>query len=105
MAVDYQPQLTSSQDLDISSEERLSDVSIPIPPIKTQVLGEAIELGKTELNAMAKILGHVTIDLSAVLMYKDYAIQVSAVVEIKVREGALINKVRESNKNVNKMKK
>ena len=45
-------------------EERLSDVSIPIPPIKTQMVGEALDLGKIELNTIAKNLGHMTIDFS-----------------------------------------
>ena len=37
-------------------------------------------------------------------MYKDYAIQNVVVVEMKVKEGALINQFRESNNIVNNMK-
>ena len=62
--VDYKPQMTESQDLPDPLEERPDDVSIPIPPIKTQLVGEAFNLGTIELNTMAKNLGHVTIDFS-----------------------------------------
>ena len=65
MVVDYNTQFTELQDLAGSFEERPSDVSIPIPPIKTQVLGEATDLGTIELNTMLKNLGHVTINFFA----------------------------------------
>ena len=103
--VDYRLQLFDSQDLAGPSKERPSDVSIPIPPIKTQVVGEAHNLGTTKLNAMAKSLGHVTIDFSTLPMYEVYAIRNVAVIEMKVREGKLVKKVRASNNTINKMKK
>ena len=64
----------SVTDLPGSLKERPTDVSIPIPPIKNQVLGEALNLGTIELNAMEKIMGHVTMDFSALSMYELYAI-------------------------------
>ena len=51
-----------SRDLAGSFEERPSDVSIPIPQIKTQVLGESLDLGMKELNAIVKNMVHVTIN-------------------------------------------
>ena len=69
-------------------------MSTPIMPIKTQVLGEVIDLGMTELNAMVKNMGHVTINFPALAMYDAYAIQNATVIETKVREGALVNQVR-----------
>ena len=80
-------------------------MSMPITPIKTQVLGEAIDLGTTELNAMVKKLDHVTIDFSALPMYEVYSIQNVAVTEMKVKEGALVKTVRASNKTIHKTKR
>ena len=54
---------------------------------------------------MAKILGHVTIDFSTILIYEVYSIENAAIVEMKVREGTLVKQVRESNNIVHKMKK
>ena len=44
-----------------------------VPPIKTQVSGEALDLGTIEFNEVAKILGQVTIDFSHMWMYEVYA--------------------------------
>ena len=80
-------------------------MSIPIPPIKTQLVGEALDLGITELNATAKSVGHVTIEFSTLLFYKVYSLHNVTVAKMKVREGALIKQVRVSNRTINKMKK
>ena len=64
VAVEYIPQMIESKDLPGPSEEKLDDVSISIPPIKTQLVGESLDLGTTKLNTIAKNLGHVTIDFS-----------------------------------------
>ena len=77
--VNYKPQLSKTQDLAIPSKERPSDVSIPIPPIKNQVLGEALNLGIKQMNAMVKNMGHVTINFSTLPMYEVYSIQNIAV--------------------------
>ena len=74
MAVDYTPKLYESQDLNGSLEEKPSDVSIPIQPIKTQLLGEELNLGTTKLNNMAKNLVHATKYFSQMSMYEFYAI-------------------------------
>ena len=68
-----------------------SGVLTPIPPINTHVLDEAIDLGMTELTSMVENLGHVTINFSALSMYEVYAIQNVAFIEMKVREGVLVN--------------
>ena len=54
---------------------------------------------------MAKNLGHVTIDFLQILLYEVYAMQNFVVMEMKVREGALIKQEKVSNKVVSKMKK
>ena len=78
-------------------------MSIPIPPINTLVLGEAINLGTTKINAMAKSVVHVTIDFFALLMYEVYAIQNSTVSKMKEKEGTLNKQVRALKNIVNKM--
>ena len=94
-----------SQELMGMSEERPSDVPIPILPIRTQVVGEVLDPGTPKLNAIAKKLGHVTIDFLQMSLYEVYAIQNVADAEIKLREGALIKEEKVANKTVNKMKK
>ena len=86
-------------------DEWPSDVLIHIPPINIQVVGEALDLQTTKLNAIAKSVGHVTIDFSTLSIYHAYALQNAAFVEMKVKEGTLVNHVRASNKTINKMKK
>ena len=56
-------------------------------------MGESLDLGTTELNTMAKNLGHVTIDHSQMSLYKFYAIHNVTVAKMKVREGILIKQV------------
>ena len=69
------------------------------------MVGEEINLGIVELNTMAKNLGHVTIDFLHMFLYEFYVIQNVVVMEMKVREGALIKQVHTSNKTVSNMKK
>ena len=66
MVVDYITQFPESQDLVGSSKERPSNVLTPIPPIKTQVLGEPIDLEIADLYTIVKNMGHVTINFSAI---------------------------------------
>ena len=80
-------------------------MSILIPPINTQLVGEELDLGTTELNFTAKPCVHVTIYFYALSLYKVYALQNVAVEKMKVMEGTLVKKVRESNNIVNNMNK
>ena len=94
MTVDYKIHFPESQDLAGSSEERPSDVYTTIPPIKTQVLGEALGLETTEVNSMVKNMGHVTIIFSTIPMYEVYSTQNVTVVEMKVTKCALVKHIR-----------
>ena len=42
--------------------------------IRTQIVGEALDMGMGELNVIAKNLGHVTIDFSHLSLYEVYSI-------------------------------
>ena len=75
VTVNYIPPSTKSQGLPDLLEEQPSDVSILIPPIKTQVVGEKLDLGTQRLNTIAKNLGHVIIDFSHMPLYEVYAMQ------------------------------
>ena len=66
-------------------------MSIPIPPINYQLMGESLKLGTTYLNAITKSVGHVTIDFPALPLYEVFSLQNSIVTEMKVREGVLVN--------------
>ena len=76
-----------------------------VPPIKTQVLGEALDLGTPKFNEMAKSIGQITTYFLHMQKHEVYAMQNVAVMEMKVREGTLIKHVKVANKSVNKMNK
>ena len=69
---------------------------------KTQIVGEALELGIADLNATTKSVVHVTIKLSALPLYEVYALQNVTIAEMKAMKGAMVKKVRASYKTVNK---
>ena len=80
-------------------------MSILTPPIKTQLVGEALDLGMKILNAMSTKLGQATIGCSQMPLSKFYAMKNVVVMEMKVREVTLNKKVHALNKIVSKMKK
>ena len=74
VTIDYKPQVLELHDLAGPLEERPTKVLIPIPPIKTQMVGEALDLGIIELNTMDKKSINVTMSFSQMLLYEFYAI-------------------------------
>ena len=75
VVIDQTPYSTVSLDEVGPSEERiLEGLSTPTPHIKIQVLGQAIDLGTSELNTMFKDLGHIAMDFSTLSMYEVHAI-------------------------------
>ena len=78
---------------------------IPIPPIKSQLRGEELNLVTLEVVSTTRSIGHVTINFSALAFYEVYTLQNVIVAEMKVREGALVKKVRSLKNNISKMKK
>ena len=77
---------------------------MPVPPIIMQVSREELDLGTPKFNDVAKSIGHITIEFSHMRISKVYAMKNLAVVEMKIREGALIKQVKVANKSVDKMK-
>ena len=86
----YTPQITESQDVLGTSEEKQSEIPMWVSPIRTQVSGEALDLGTPEFNGMAKTIGYIAIEFSHMHIYKVYAMKNVAFIEMKVREGSLI---------------
>ena len=82
--------MTSSKDLAGPSKERPTNVSIPSPSMRTQLVGESLDLGMIKLNTMTKNLGHVTIYFSQMSLYKVYVVHNVTVMKMKFREGTMI---------------
>ena len=71
----------------------IEESSTPTPPIKIQVLGQAIDLGTLELNTMVKDLRHITMDFVVLPMYEVHAIQNAVVAKMKNRDYALVKQI------------
>ena len=73
--VDQTPYSNLLLDQVVPPKEQVVEASSTTPPIRIQVVGQAIELGKTKLNTIVKELGHVTMDFFALPMYEVHVIQ------------------------------
>ena len=104
VVVDYPSPSTESQDPPETSEAQPIAIAVPVSPIRTQVSRGVFDLGTLDFNDVIKSIGQIMIEFSLMEMVEVYAMQSVAVVEIKVREGALVKQVNATNKSVKKMK-
>ena len=104
VVVDYPTPSTESQDPPETSEVQPTIIAVPVPPIRMQVLGGVLNIGTPKFQDVSKNIGQITLYFSLMEMVEVYAMQSAAVVEIKVREGALVKKVKAANKSVKNMK-
>ena len=98
IAVDYMPQVP------VPSEEQQPEMPMPVSPIKAQVSGYILDLVTPEFNDVSIGIGKITIYFPQMHINEIYALQNVIVVEMKIRECALVKQDKVVNKSVNKMK-
>ena len=104
VSVDQAPYSNVSLDQAGPSKERPVKASLTTPRRKIQVIGQAIVLGKLELNVVVKDIGDVDFDFSVVPMYQLHTIQHVALEEMKTREHNIFDQLNSSKKIMSSLK-